>query len=80
MEAEMLRPSAVALSFTLAALVGIQAGFAQTHQSRPAKSLHARTAAQPNKREIPQAPVQGEKSWMDRASNVSNSGGGGGGM
>jgi hypothetical protein len=79
MEADVLRPCAIALAFAVMALVSGQV-FAQTHQARPGKSSHARTAAQPNKREIPQAPIQGEKSWMERASNASNSGGGGGGM
>jgi len=79
MEADVLRPCAIALAFAVMALVSGQV-FAQTHQARPGKSLHARTTAQPNKRALPHDAPQGEKSWMERASNASNSGGGGGGM
>jgi hypothetical protein len=75
----MLRACAIALSLTAAAMVGVQAVPAQTERARPAKSLHATTAAQPSKRAPLPGANQGEKNWMDRASAPSNGGGGGGG-
>jgi hypothetical protein len=79
MEVGMLRACAIALSLAVATLAGVQAVLAQAHQSRHAKSLHAKTLTQLNKNLPPQGMPQSEKSWMDRASAAS-SGGGGGGM
>jgi len=76
----MLRACAVALSLTVVAVTGIQPVLAQAERPRPAKSLRARTAAQPPRTAPSQGTNRVEKSWMDRASESSNSGGGGGGM
>jgi hypothetical protein len=77
----MLRPFALALSLAMiAAVLFVQSVPAQNNQGRSAKSVNARTAAPPSKSAPPQRPASGEKSWMDRASESHDSGGGGGGM
>jgi len=74
----MLRPSAIVLSVAMMAVVlDAQAVSAQANPGRSAKSLNARTAPPPSKSAPPQRPASGEKSWMDRASESHDSGGGG---
>jgi hypothetical protein len=64
----------------VAVLAGVQAGSAQTGQSRQptatrSPSVNPQTRA---KAVSPRAPSQAEKDWMDRASAASNGGAGGG--
>ena len=74
----MLRPSAIVLSVAMMAVVlDAQAVSAQANPGRSTKSVNARTAAPPSKSAPPQRPASGEKSWMDRASESHDSGGGG---
>jgi hypothetical protein len=77
LEADMLKPSVIVLSLAMIGIVlDVQVVSAQTNQGRSAKGLNARTAA-PSKSAPPQRPASGEKSWMDRASESHDSGGGG---
>jgi hypothetical protein len=82
LEADMLRSFVLSLSLAIITVLGgVQAASAQTSHSRPAKSVHGRTAAPPNRTAVPHGPTQDEKKWMDRASSQgSGDGGGGGGM
>ena len=81
-----MRVSPVVLPLAIVAvLAGVQAGPAQTGQSRQptatrSPAVNAKTAGPEMRAKTvsPRAPTQAEKDWMDRASAASNGGAGGG--
>jgi hypothetical protein len=79
MEVHVVRSIAIAMVFAaMAPCACAEAASAKKPHAR--QSVAHRSTPLPKNPPVARTPVQGEKSWMDRASAPSSSGGGGGSM